>query len=175
MSRAHFADLVARYVDLSPLRGRQRGKVLCPFHQEKTPSFSVDLEREVFHCFGCGAKGGRAKFAERVGAISEGMGVAKGSRRSRPERSFIDEAHDIALSLAQTQAWARPGMLELYRGSDWVRAQWHLIDRARRAATAAGPSARAWRVLRLAAEREQSVRQVETLLDELAGLLRTAS
>jgi hypothetical protein len=41
--------------------------VCCLFHQEKTPSLSIDLEKGVFYCFGCGASGGVKQFAELVG------------------------------------------------------------------------------------------------------------
>lgn len=54
-SRVDVVDLVGRYVAL-----RQTGrsfKGLCPFHSEKTPSFHVHPERQIFHCFGCGAGG----------------------------------------------------------------------------------------------------------------------
>src|SRR5262249_6498954 len=44
-----------------------RGLVLCLFHQEKTPSLSINLEKGVFHCFGCGLSGGVKRFAELVG------------------------------------------------------------------------------------------------------------
>ena len=58
-------DLVKERVDLVQLVGervqlRKAGRAysgLCPFHAEKTPSFSVDPERRTFHCFGCGEKG----------------------------------------------------------------------------------------------------------------------
>lgn len=54
-SKLNIADVVGDYVAL-----RRNGKTLwgkCPFHTEKTPSFSVSEERQTFHCFGCG-KGG---------------------------------------------------------------------------------------------------------------------
>jgi DNA primase len=46
---------------LMQIRG-QKWKGLCPFHQEKTPSFHVDLEADRFHCFGCGVGGNAADF-----------------------------------------------------------------------------------------------------------------
>jgi len=58
-------DLVKERVDIVQLVGervqlRKAGRAysgLCPFHAEKTPSFSVDPDRRTFHCWGCGEKG----------------------------------------------------------------------------------------------------------------------
>jgi DNA primase len=49
------ADLVKQYVDLKPAGKNLKG--LCPFHKEKSGSFMVNRERQIWHCFGCG-KGG---------------------------------------------------------------------------------------------------------------------
>ena len=57
---AEIYDIVSEYVDL-----KQRGNNffgLCPFHNEKTPSFSISPEKEIFHCFGCGAGGNSITF-----------------------------------------------------------------------------------------------------------------
>src|SRR5512139_2081951 len=48
-------DLVSDYVSLKKSGRNFMG--LCPFHGEKTPSFTVNPERGIFHCFGCGAGG----------------------------------------------------------------------------------------------------------------------
>ena len=51
----NIVDIISQYVQL-----RKRGKNyvgLCPFHSEKTPSFTVSDEKQIFHCFGCGAGG----------------------------------------------------------------------------------------------------------------------
>ncbi len=52
--------LVSDYVPLKPAGSRMKG--LCPFHEEKTPSFSVDPERQLFYCFGCQQGGDVFKF-----------------------------------------------------------------------------------------------------------------
>lgn len=44
-----------------------RGRVACLFHQDTTPSLSIDTERGLFHCFGCGVGGGVRDFARLVG------------------------------------------------------------------------------------------------------------
>ncbi len=54
-SRIGLADLIGRRVKLTR-KGREFTG-LCPFHNEKTPSFSVSEEKGFFHCFGCGAHG----------------------------------------------------------------------------------------------------------------------
>jgi DNA primase len=57
------ADIVSIINGYAPLRkSGKRYKTLCPFHSEKTPSFMVDPEKQLFHCFGCGVGGDVFKF-----------------------------------------------------------------------------------------------------------------
>src|SRR5437867_9807157 len=57
------ADIVRTVADYVPLRKAGRRQVgLCPFHAERTPSFSVDESKQLFYCFGCGAGGDVFKF-----------------------------------------------------------------------------------------------------------------
>ena len=60
-------DVVSQYVKLNKRGSTYFG--LCPFHNEKTPSFSVTPSKQMYYCFGCGAGGneiGRASCRERV-------------------------------------------------------------------------------------------------------------
>ncbi|ORI33353.1 hypothetical protein BS612_07605 [Listeria monocytogenes] len=54
-NQADIVDIIGNYVQLKKQGRNYSG--LCPFHGEKTPSFSVSPEKQMFHCFGCG-KGG---------------------------------------------------------------------------------------------------------------------
>ncbi len=54
-SRTNIVDLVGAYVRLT--KAGSRYKACCPFHQEKTPSFIVNEDRQTYHCFGCGQGG----------------------------------------------------------------------------------------------------------------------
>jgi len=79
---ADIVDIISGYVQL-----KKRGKNyigLCPFHQEKTPSFTVSGEKQIFHCFGCHAGGNifsflmdykNISFVESVQEIAEQIGI----------------------------------------------------------------------------------------------------
>ena len=67
-ARTGLSDVVARRVKLQR-RGREHVG-LCPFHNEKTPSFTVSDEKGFFHCFGCGAHGDAVGFAMRTDGLS---------------------------------------------------------------------------------------------------------
>ncbi len=57
-------DVVSGYVQLKKAGRSYKG--LCPFHNEKTPSFTVSQEKQLFHCFGCGEGGSVIQFIEKI-------------------------------------------------------------------------------------------------------------
>jgi len=59
--KADVVDLIGGYIKLKRA-GNGRFKALCPFHEEKTPSFVVSTDRQMFHCFGCGKGGNVFRF-----------------------------------------------------------------------------------------------------------------
>jgi DNA primase len=68
---ADLVEVVSAHTDLRRQGARWVG--LCPFHEERTPSFSVDAQEKLYHCFGCGAGGDTIKFVEE----KEGLGFAE--------------------------------------------------------------------------------------------------
>ncbi len=81
-SRVDIVELVGQFVTLK--RAGLNWKGLCPFHTEKTPSFTVNPKRNIYHCFGCGAGGDafsflmrqdRMAFPEAVRALAQRAGV----------------------------------------------------------------------------------------------------
>ncbi|MGP0567187.1 MULTISPECIES: DNA primase [unclassified Nitrospina] len=58
--RADIIDVVSDFVHLKKAGKNYKG--LCPFHQEKTPSFTASPDKQIYHCFGCGAGGNAFKF-----------------------------------------------------------------------------------------------------------------
>ncbi|MBN8493287.1 MAG: DNA primase, partial [Burkholderiales bacterium] len=67
LSRVDIVDVVGRHVELRKSGANHMG--LCPFHGEKSPSFSVSASKQFYHCFGCGAHGDAIRFLmEHTGA-----------------------------------------------------------------------------------------------------------
>ena len=61
-------DVISEYVQLKKQGRNYFG--LCPFHGENTPSFSVSSDKQIFHCFGCGAGGNVFSFLMEIEGIS---------------------------------------------------------------------------------------------------------
>ncbi len=90
-------DLVGEYLKLE-----QRGKNmvgLCPFHNEKTPSFTVSPEKQLFHCFGCGASGNVFSFIMKMDNLSfpEAAGVLarRGGVKIPEAKGFSPDKEDL--------------------------------------------------------------------------------
>ena len=66
-SRVNIVDVVASYLPLNKKGANYWG--LCPFHHEKTPSFSVNESKQIFHCFGCGKGGGPIRFVMEMDSL----------------------------------------------------------------------------------------------------------
>ncbi|MBR4702610.1 MAG: DNA primase [Oscillospiraceae bacterium] len=66
--RCDIVEVVSRYVSLTKKGGNLFG--LCPFHNEKTPSFSVSPDKQFYHCFGCGKGGGVVSFIMEIENLS---------------------------------------------------------------------------------------------------------
>ncbi len=77
--QANIVEVVGAYLQLKP--AGKNYKALCPFHQEKTPSFFVNPEKGLWHCFGCGAGGDVIDFVQRIEGLTFTEAVAKLSRQ----------------------------------------------------------------------------------------------
>lgn len=85
-------DVISEYVQL-----RKRGKNyigLCPFHTEKTPSFTVTEEKQIFHCFGCHAGGNVFKFLMDYKKISFVEAVQELAEQQGIEINYDDEGYN---------------------------------------------------------------------------------
>jgi DNA primase len=102
--QADIVRIVGEYVKLKKA-GAQNFSGLCPFHSEKTPSFSVHATRQFYHCFGCGASGDVFSFVQKVENISFPEAVRLIAQKlgvPMPKVSFSSpqEARDAKLRMA---------------------------------------------------------------------------
>lgn len=109
-------DVVSAYVTLR--RAGRSFKGLCPFHNEKTPSFTVTPDKQTFKCFGCGAGGDVFKFIqlrEGVGFVESRAILANRAGISIEEKSSVGNQSDSPnkLDLERVNSWA----------AKWFRAQ----------------------------------------------------
>jgi DNA primase len=144
--------LVSDYVPLRPAGSRLKG--LCPFHQEKTPSFSVDPDLQLFYCFGCHTGGDVFKFvmlyekvgfAESVELLARRFGVPLPAA-SRPENDARARLMDLN---REAEAFFRAKLLDKETG---LAARQYLTRRGISVETASklglGYAPDAWEALR---------------------------
>src|SRR5579863_1038356 len=133
--QADIVRIVGDYVKLKKA-GAQNYSGLCPFHNEKTPSFSVHATRQFFHCFGCGVSGDvfsfvqkieNVTFPEAVRAVAQKLGIAL----PKMEYSSPAEARDAKLRtvLLEIQERACGFFQECLRRPEGARAREYLTGR----------------------------------------------
>jgi DNA primase len=93
LNRVDIVDVVSRYVQLK--KGGANFQGLCPFHSEKSPSFTVSPAKQFYHCFGCGAHG------NAIGFLMEYAGLG-----------YIDAIKDLASGVGMQVPEARPRTME---------------------------------------------------------------
>ncbi|MDE5413912.1 DNA primase [Alkalihalobacterium chitinilyticum] len=105
---ADIVEVINEYVQLKKQGRNYIG--LCPFHGEKTPSFSVSPDKQLYHCFGCGAGGNVFSFLMELEGLSFVESVAKLGKKANVElpsistdqkksneQSVIEAAHELAM------------------------------------------------------------------------------
>jgi DNA primase len=121
--RADIVEVIQQYVSLKKSGAEYKG--LCPFHNEKTPSFSVNRDKGFFHCHGCHAGGSVFKFIElheRIGFVdavkllAQKFGLAlpelensDEQRASAAERETLLKVHEVAAKWFQEQLASAAG------------------------------------------------------------------
>lgn len=94
LQRSDIAEVVSDYVQLNRRSGgNQFG--LCPFHSEKTPSFSVSTDKQIYHCFGCGKGGNVIGFIMEIENLSFRDAVAFLARRAGMELPEDDTPEEL--------------------------------------------------------------------------------
>jgi len=112
LSRVDIVEVIDRYVKLK--RAGANYTACCPFHSEKSPSFTVSPTKQFYHCFGCGAHGtavgflmeyGGMGFVEAVKDLAQGVGMkVPDEQRSDNERRRAEQGeslHEVLLRAAQ--------------------------------------------------------------------------
>lgn len=115
LARVDVVDIVGQYVQLK--KGGVNLLGLCPFHSEKSPSFTVSPSKQFYHCFGCGVHGSAigfimahtgASFPDAVQSLASkvGMSVPQSlqspvARQQAQERKIIQSSHERVLQTAQ--------------------------------------------------------------------------
>lgn len=101
-------DLIGSYLTLR--RAGSAFKGLCPFHEEKTPSFTVSPQRQTFKCYGCGAGGDAFSFVQ----LRENVAFPEALR-------ILADRAGITLEPQRASGDAGPGKQDLARVNDWAQ------------------------------------------------------
>src|SRR5204863_4862890 len=128
LARVDIVSVVDRYVPLK--KAGANFAACCPFHTEKTPSFTVSPSKQFYHCFGCGAHGtavgflmeyGGKSFPDAVEELSRDAGLEV-PREERPGDKERQEASvDIGSALLTAAKFYRGNLKTSPRGIDYLK------------------------------------------------------
>lgn len=116
-NRLDIVDVVSQYVQLKKVGGNYKG--LCPFHNEKTPSFVVSAEKQICHCFGCNKGGDIFSFIQELEGVSfpesleiladrAGIKIDVDKFRKKEEKNEKDiyfKANELAMAFFEDHLW----------------------------------------------------------------------
>ncbi len=105
---ADIAEVVQKYIP-SLKKAGANFKALCPFHEEKTPSFNVHPEKGIFKCFGCGKAGDAIDFVREMDKVEYPEAIR-----------ILAEMSGITLAYQETGGPAGPRKEDLYRVNEWA-------------------------------------------------------
>ena len=130
LNRVDIVDVVSRYVQLK--KGGANYQGLCPFHNEKTPSFSVSPAKQFYHCFGCQAHGNAIGFlmayaslgyvdAVKELAASVGMQVPESRPPSPAEQARREREPDLYAVMEKAMDFYRAELKKSQRAIDYLK------------------------------------------------------
>ncbi|HWA36334.1 MAG TPA: DNA primase [Burkholderiales bacterium] len=130
LNRVDIVDVVSRYVQLK--KGGANYLGLCPFHGEKTPSFTVSPAKQFYHCFGCGEHGNAIGFLMAYGgmgyvdavkelASSAGMQVPEERPRTKEEVARQERETDLYAVMEKAMDFYRAELKKAPRAIDYLK------------------------------------------------------
>ena len=152
LNRVDIVDVIERYVRLK--RSGSNYVACCPFHTEKSPSFTVSQAKQFYHCFGCGAHGsaigftmeyGALGFVDAVKELAKIAGVSVPEERSEHSQRRAEEAEDLHGVLLTAARYYRSCLKEAPRAVAYLKQRGLSGEIARRFGIGYAPEA--WQAL----------------------------
>ncbi len=95
-------DIISQYVHLK--RSGRNYFGLCPFHNEKSPSFSVSPDKQIFHCFGCGVGGNVFTFLTKIEGINFVEAVQTLAQRANISLPILENNSDSRKRITKSKS-----------------------------------------------------------------------
>ena len=128
LGRVDIVDVVDRYVKLK--KAGSNFSACCPFHNEKTPSFTVSPSKQFYHCFGCGAHGNAIGFLmeysglaypEAIRALAETVGMPVPETRGRVDKPGAAEAPALTARMMDALSYYRAELKKSKAAIDYLK------------------------------------------------------
>jgi DNA primase len=128
LNRVDIVDVVGRFVQLK--KGGANFMGLCPFHNEKSPSFTVSPAKQFYHCFGCGAHGNAIGFlmeysglgyVEAVKDLAENAGMKMPEYEPRGGAKALPDGPDLYAIMQQATQFYRDKLKDSTRAIDYLK------------------------------------------------------